>query len=296
VDRRADELVHEWERRGSRRTLAGHEVFVVDQPATGAETADPLLVLHGFPSSSFDFRACLDRLAEHRRVLLFDCIGFGLSAKPDVRYGLDLQADVAVELVQSSGIERIDLLTHDMGNSVGGEVLARSLDGTLPGTIGRRVLANGSVYIGMAQLTVGQQLLLSLPDERLVDGSLVGPEAFQAGLAGTFASEDSVDADELEAQWLLMHRDDGELLLPRTIRYIEERREREGRWTGAIERHPAPLTIVWGALDPVAVVAMTDRLLAARSDATLRLLDDIGHYPMVEAPDRFVDGVLVGLA
>jgi pimeloyl-ACP methyl ester carboxylesterase len=53
---------------------------------------------------------------------------------------------------------------------------------------------------------------------------------------------------------------------------------------------------VWGALDPVAVVAMTDRLLAARPDATCTILDDVGHYPMVEAPDRFTDAVLAGLA
>jgi pimeloyl-ACP methyl ester carboxylesterase len=281
--------------------LAGHEIFVVDQPATDADvtpnpTANPLLIVHGFPSSSFDFRACLPRLAEHRRVLLFDCLGFGLSAKPDLRYRLDLQADVAVELVQSLGLDRVDLLTHDMGDSVGGELLARGLDGTFPGTIGRRVLTNGSVYIGMAQLTVGQQLLLALPDERLADASLVGSEGFRAGLAGTFAPDHAVEADELEAQWQLMHRRDGERLLPRTIRYIEERREREGRWTGAIERHPAPLSIVWGALDPVAVVAMTDRLLAARPDATCTILDDVGHYPMVEAPDRFTDAVLAGLA
>lgn len=292
---RAEALVADWGRRGSQRTLAGHEVFVVDQPATGAETADPLLVVHGFPSSSFDFRECVARLAEHRRVLLFDCVGFGASAKPDLRYRLDLQADVAVELVQSLGVARVDLLTHDMGDSVGGEVLARSLDGILPFTIGRRVLTNGSIYIQMAQLTAGQQLLLALPDERLVDGSLVGAEGFTAGLAGTFAPDHTVGADELEAQWQLMHRDNGELLLPRTIRYIEERREREGRFTGAIERHPAPLTIVWGALDPVAVVAMTDRLLEARPDAARATLDDLGHYPMVEAPGRFTDAVLAGL-
>jgi pimeloyl-ACP methyl ester carboxylesterase len=158
------------------------------------------------------------------------------------------------------------------------------------------VLCNGSIYIRMAQLTIGQQLLLGLPDERLADAALLGAEGFQAGLAGTFAADHTVGDEELEAQWLLMHRDDGECLLPRTIRYIEERHEREDRWTGAIERHPSPLAIVWGALDPVAVVAMTDRLLEARPDAVRTLLDDIGHYPMVEAPDRFTDAVLAGLA
>ena len=58
----------------------------------------------------------------------------------------------------------------------------------------------------------------------------------------------------------LILRDGGDRLLPRTIRYVEERREHERRWTGAIERHPSPLTIVWGDLDPIAVWPMAERV------------------------------------
>ena len=79
-------------------------------------------------------------------------------------------------------------------------------------------------------------------------------------------------------------RDDGHLLLPRLIRYIEERRQNESRFTGAIESDPSPLHIVWGMDDPIAVPSMVDTLLAARPDATVVRLEGVGHYPMVEAP------------
>ena len=46
--------------------------------------------------------------------------------------------------------------------------------------------------------------------------------------------------------------------------------------------------MVWGTDDPIAVPAMADRLAAARPDARVVLLDGVGHYPMVEAPDRFL--------
>jgi len=288
------QIVDDWEQRGSIRPLAGHDVFVLDQPATEGEQAEPLLVLHGFPSCSFDFRRCLAALSRHRRVLLVDFLGFGLSTKPDQYYALVEQADVAQAAVVDAGIDQVALLTHDMGDSVGGEVLARSIDATLPFGITRRVLSNGSIYIRMAQLTLGQQMLLGMPDER-IDAGLLGAEGFIGGLAGTFAPDHTVPDDELAAQWELMHRNEGERLLPRTIRYVEQRFEHEERWTGAIERHPAPLTIVWGDLDPVAVHAMTDRLLEARPDASRITLEGVGHYPMVEAPQRFADGVLAGL-
>ena len=100
----------------------------------------------------------------------------------------------------------------------------------------------------------------------------------------------------MAAQWELVAHNAGHTLLARTIRYIEDRRAEESRFTGAIERHPSPLGVVWGAEDPVAVVAMTERLLDARPGTPLVVLDDVGHYPMVEAPDRFTDALFDVLA
>jgi pimeloyl-ACP methyl ester carboxylesterase len=252
-------------------------------------------VLHGFPSSSYDFAAVLDDLRRTRRVLLLDLLGYGLSAKPDQAYTLAEQADIVMAFAGALGIDRLALLSHDLGDTVGGELLARQLDGTWPVEITRRVLTNGSIYIGMAQLSPGQQLLLALPDEMMSAQSALDAASVQGGLAATFSPASSVSDDELAAQWELIARDDGHRLLPRLIRYIEERRRDESRYTGAIESHPSPLHVVWGVDDPIAVVAMTDRLRAARPDAVVLLLDGVGHYPMIEAPTRFAAAVRRGL-
>ncbi len=54
----------------------------------------------------------------------------------------------------------------------------------------------------------------------------------------------------MTAQWELASYQDGHQLLARTIRYIEDRRAEERRFTGGIEEHPSPLHIIWGKLDP----------------------------------------------
>ncbi|HEV7526517.1 MAG TPA: alpha/beta hydrolase [Acidimicrobiia bacterium] len=280
--------VLEWEARGNRLTVHGKSVWVLDVPALADEGLDPLLVLHGFPSSSFDWRHVLDALRARRRVVAIDFLGFGLSDKPDLRYSMRLQADVVEAVAWNLGLSSVALLTHDMGDTVGGELLARSLEGTLPFAVSRRVLTNGSIYIDMAHLTTGQELLLSLDDART---DLVGADGFKAGLAGTFSPKSAVDDDELDAQWLLAERNEGNQLLPRTIRYIEDRRAEERRFTGAIELHPSPLAVVWGADDPIAVVAMTDELTRSRPDAHVTILDGVGHYPMIESPARFAEAV-----
>jgi pimeloyl-ACP methyl ester carboxylesterase len=207
-----------------------------------------------------------------------------------------LQADLAQAFVADVGVDHIALLSHDMGNTVGGELLARHGEGAWPVDVRRRVVTNGSIYIEMAHLTAGQELLLSLPDE-LVDPALApDATALHAALVATFSPHAEVAAAEVRAQVDAIRYDDGHRVLARTIRYIEERRRAQGRFTGAIETHASPVGIVWGLDDPIAVPEMADRLHVARPEAPIVRLDRVGHYPMVEAPDRFLAAVLPMLA
>ena len=281
--------LHSWAASGRRIELDAGAVFVVDQPRIGppdaeGEEPEPLLVVHGFPTSAFDYAHLLSDLARRRRVVLVDMLGFGLSDKPDVRYTMALQADVVAAVVAELGIERLALLTHDMGDTVGGELLARNLAGEWPVEVTRRVVTNGSIYIDMAQLTDGQLMLLSLPDEVAPSGP--GPELLAMSLAATLAPANA--GIDMAAHAELVCHAGGDAVLPRTIRYIEERRADERRFTGAIEEHPAPLHVIWGPEDPIAVAGMAERLLAARPDATLTWIDGAGHYPQVEDPQAFL--------
>jgi pimeloyl-ACP methyl ester carboxylesterase len=280
-------LVDAWRSRGGHRELLGQRIFVVEVPATGRVTAPPLLVLHGFPTSSFDFHRVVDALAVERRVVLFDMLGYGLSAKPDRPYRLVDQADLAAALVADLGIDRLGLLTHDIGDSVGGELLARQLEGSWPVEVTDRALTNGTLFMDLVQLSAGQQFLEALPDERLA-ADVLTRDTVVAGLVATFSPAHRVSDDEVAAAWELIAAEDGERLMARHARYIDERRRREQRFTPPVVSHPSPLTVVWGTDDPIAVPAMADRLAAARPDARIVRLDGVGHYPMVEDPSRFV--------
>jgi pimeloyl-ACP methyl ester carboxylesterase len=288
----ASAAFEDWRARGESIRVGEHDVFAIDVPATGPVSGDPILVLHGFPTSSYDWVHVLPILRSQRRVVLFDFIGFGLSSKPDERYSVRGYADTAEAVAKAFGLRRVALVTHDVGDTVGGELLARDLEGRLPFAVTSRVLTNGSIYLDLAQLTAGQQMLLAAPDERL-DLATLGLDpasTFKSAIAQTCASPPS--DDDLDAQWEFASYEHGDQLLTRTIRYIEDRRAEESRFTGAVEHHASPLGVVWGALDPIAVLPMTERLLAARPDTRLITLPDVAHYPMVEAPDRFAAAVL----
>ena len=186
------------------------------------------------------------------------------------------------------GIDRLGLLTHDIGDTVGGELLARQTRGHLVGGGHRPGGHQRHLYMDLVQLSVGQQFLEALPDERLALGGAGPGRRSSTGLAGTFSPAHRVADEELDGAWELIAAEGGELLLARHARYIEERRHNESRFTPPVVDHPSPLTVVWGTDDPIAVPAMADRLAAARPEARVVRLDGVGHYPMVEAPERFL--------
>jgi pimeloyl-ACP methyl ester carboxylesterase len=287
--------VEEWAQRGRVRSLLGHDVFVIDEPAV-SEEAEPVLVLHGFPTSSYDWQHALGVLQARRRVVLLDYPGYGLSAKPDMAYSLFMQADVVEACARELGLTDVALVTHDVGDSIGGEILAREIDGNLGFHVTRRVLTNGSIYMDLVQLSDGQKFLLSLPDEALPAGSGLNADGTVAGLRVTFAPDSQVSDDELHTLADLVIRNGGGRILPRLIRYIEERRVHERRWTGAIESHPSPLQVIWGDVDPIAVWPMAERIAHTRPDAVVHRLDGVGHYPMVESPVRFNAALEAALA
>src|SRR3954449_5088157 len=135
------ERVEAWRGAGSKEEFRDRSIHVHVRPGSG-----PLvLLLHGFPSSSYDWQRLL-ALEPEMAALAFDFLGFGLSDKPrGHNYTLAWQADLAEELVVRHGEGRPGFIcAHDMGTSVATELLARDLAGELEMDVAGALLFNGS--------------------------------------------------------------------------------------------------------------------------------------------------------
>jgi len=146
----------------------GHKVFYRDIGDTTASADDTLLLLHGFPESSYSYHAVIDFLAQRfKRIVLYDMLGYGLSDKPTEGYTYSLfeQADLAFAVWKELGVTGGHLLSHDMGDSVSTEIVARREHGLLPGFLSEDLRSltytNGSMVLGLADLRITQKLLLS---------------------------------------------------------------------------------------------------------------------------------------
>jgi pimeloyl-ACP methyl ester carboxylesterase len=270
-----------WRREGSMIDTLDGSVFVHDTP--GPDGATPLVILHGFPTSSHDFAAVIPALAEGRRVVAFDFLGFGYSAKPaGFSYSLVEQCDVTLAVLRALGVGEFHLWAHDMGTSVATELLARRERGLLSPTVRSLALMNGSVHAELAHPTLGQHVLRS-PLGPLF-ARLNTRKTFVAQMRAIMAKPPS--PDDLDAMWELVSRDDGALRLPAIIGYIAERKRFWHRWIGALTRLDLPTLVAWGLRDPVAVPAIAEQLAREIPGARLVTWGDLGHYPQVEDPAR----------
>jgi len=272
--------VQRWCDAGAIEDVLGRRLFV--HRSDGSK--DPLLLfLHGFPSSSYDWRELL-ALRGGEATLAFDFLGFGLSEKPrDHTYTLGWQADAAEELVRRAGSPPVFVVGHDMGTSVATELMARDLEGTLGWERSGVLLFNGSIVLEAASLT---------PAQKLLRGPL-GPLAARLGsrrffdhqFGALFSAGHPLDPAEAEDQWALICHAGGRTIGHRLVHYLDERVELAPRWHGAI-RDWKRLRLAWGLQDPVATTAVLAALRELHPGVPVTELPELGHYPQIEDPAR----------
>ena len=276
-----------WRELGTDAEFQGRRIHLFERDGRG-----PLLLfLHGFPSSSYDWRPLLDLETEHP-ALAPDFLGFGLSEKPrDHDYTLHWQADLVEELVRRRDSSPIFIVAHDMGTSVATELMARDQDGSLEMEIAGALLLNGSMIQGAASPTLGQRILRSAVGPLF--SRLSSERFFRQQFGSIFSPDHPLSDEEADDQLALLCAGGGRTLNHKTIRYMEERFKHAERWHGALANWPKPLALAWGMLDPVATEAVLDAVLELRPAAELTRFEDLGHYPQIEDPER-VAGALRG--
>jgi pimeloyl-ACP methyl ester carboxylesterase len=253
------------------------------------ESGPWLTVIHGFPTSSFDMRDVATEMATSRRVLAFDMIGFGMSDRPLAHvYSVSEQADAVCACWAAEGVEATAVVAHDLGASVAQELLHRDSRGVLPVRVRAAVLANGGIFPELHR-PLPFQTLLADPQQGARVAEALTEEVFTPSLLATFGTAHPPSAEEIHAVWTVMSRDGGHRNLHLLIRYMEERRQRARDWVGALLSTSVPLGFVWSMLDPISGAHIAERIVEVLPSAPRRLLDDVGHWPPIEAPGAIVE-------
>ncbi|MBU2323696.1 MAG: alpha/beta hydrolase [Gammaproteobacteria bacterium] len=247
-----------------------------------AGQGEPLLLIHGFPTASWDWHYLWAPLAENYQVIACDMLGFSDSAKPRGHaYSLLEQADLQQALLGHLNVsEPVHVLAHDYGDSVAQELLARHEEGRI--TLASCVFLNGGLFPETHHPVRVQKLLLS-PIGPLI-GRLFSRQKLAVSFAKVFGPQTQPSEAELDDFWSLIASHNGPAVMHRLIRYMPERRVQRERWVSAMQATVVPMRVIDGAVDPISGAHMVARYRELIAEADTVLLEGIGHYPQTEAP------------
>jgi pimeloyl-ACP methyl ester carboxylesterase len=248
-----------------------------------------LLLLHGFPTWSYDYADIADDLARDHDVVTVDFLGYGASDKPNpYQYSVAESADTVEDLVGHLQLDSVLVVAHDYGGIVAQELIDRTLAGALPFTVSGLVMLNSGIVYSAYRPTRLQKLLRVPLVGKLIAGR-VTEGRFRSALDGVRAVK-STDA-EFENLWHGVSLRDGHKLAHLLIGYNAERAVHHRRWENALASWAGPLRLVWGLDDPVSGRHVLEQAKLALPRATVTELHGVGHYPQSEAPQAVLAAV-----
>jgi pimeloyl-ACP methyl ester carboxylesterase len=278
----------QWRSKGAYFSHRGHRIFWREE---GEPSAPVLLLIHGFPTASWDWEKLWPALTAKYRVLTLDMIGFGFSAKPYLYdYRIMDQADIYSEFLAERGVSQYHMLAHDYGDSVAQELTARDIEKGAGPRLQSVCLLNGGLFPETHRRVFLQSLLLS-PFGPLLS-LFVTKGVVAKNMTHLFGSEYPIDEATIDAIWDLIANNNGSRIMHKLIHYIPDRIEYRERWVGALQRTTVPVKLIDGLVDPVSGGHMVVRFRELVPKANVTELPGVGHYPQVQAPQAVLDAYL----
>ena len=281
-----------WEKLGKYTKVFDRTIFMIDYENQSDSKKETLVILHGYPTSSYDYHKVLPQLAKKYRVILHDHLGFGFSEKPlDFSYSLIEQADIALQLWKQLSLKKVVLLAHDYGTSVCTEIIARHNKQQINLQIDKLILSNGSIHIEFSKLRTIQKLLKNKYTGKWV-AKLTNYPIFKKNMRNVYFDKTKVTDEELKEMWLQLEYNNGRNVIHLLSNYINERYCFWHRWVGALKETSINTTIIWAENDPIAIPKIAELLHKEISDNKIFWIKNCGHFLMLEQPKEWSSLVL----
>ena len=229
---------------------------------------DPIVLLHGWGTSSQSLSAIAASLANGFRVLVMDLPGFGWSQAPPVAWGTADYAAHVERLMDELAITRASLVGHSFGGRI-----AISMSAGHPARVSRLVLVASAgirpprgigyyVRVGIAKTV---RRFFSLPVWGRSGKRII------AKVYGRVGSRDFRVAGQMR---------------PTLVRVVNE------DLTPLLPKVEAPTLILWGDQDREVPRSAMDTMAARIPGARLVVFDGAGHFPFLDAPGEFAQTVI----
>ena len=259
----------------------------------GDETKPKLVLIHGFPNSSFDYYRLIPFLIDEFYVAALDFPGSGFSDKPldGYNYMLAENAEIVDYFVRDVvKFEDFALYTHDRGVSIGLAFLGNYLDNPAPGyTVNYHFLSNSGMFLPLANLSSAQLMMLDTKaSQQFLETRATQPRITE-GEPEQLAYSDIFSFNQGRASLIYVGR------------YLLEREANEISWLQNLSQSHIPVAYLWGLADivnPIRIpIHVWDTYLNDRDiESSFWILPTAGHYPQRDKPKEVAKVIRMVLA
>jgi len=238
-----------------------------------------VLLLHGWPTSSYLWRNVMPAIAKHNRVVAIDLPGFGASDKPtDVRYSFDYFERAIEGLLAALGIDRVGVAGHDLGGPIAVHWALRQ-----PARVSRVALLNTLLYPEFSDAVRDFVIALTSPPRR---DQLVSPEGLADLMRLGVVHKSAITEDTFAAVSEPFRSEDDRLALAAAGIGLSVRGFAE--IASGLPTLTAPLRVVYGTDDHILpdVAETMTRVQRDVPHAVITTLLGVGHFLQEEAPDH----------
>ena len=262
----------------------GHQLFYRE---AGPVDAPAIVLLHGFPASSFMFRELTPRLADRYRVVAPDHLGFGLSDAPpagEFGYTFDALTDLTAGLLGLLGIDRYAIYVQDYGAPVGWRLALHS-----PEAVTAIVSQNGNGYdagfVDSFWKTVWDYQREQTPVTEAAVRQAFTPETTRWQYLTGVPDETLVSPDTWHHDYALLSRPGNDLIQLALFRDYATNPPLYPRLHDYLRTSRVPVLAVWGRGDEIFGPAGAEAFAEDAADAEIHLLDG-GHFLLESAGDE----------
>ena len=273
-----------WRSSGHFLNVDGQQVFYKTEG-----TGPVLLLIHGYPTASFDWAKIWPKLTTQFHCVTLDMPGFGFSDKSPKKYLIKEQADAISEVIRHLGITSAHVLSHDYGDTVAQEMMAQQLENDLAFRIESLHLLNGGLFPETHRALPIQKLLLSPIGGLLI--RFLNKNAIRKSMHNIFGSNTPPSDQDIDDFWTLISANNGHQHMHLLLDYMKQRKQYRERWVSALQNANAPLRLTAGMADPISGAHMVARYKQLIPNADVIELDQIGHYPQIESAEAVVNSI-----
>ncbi len=242
----------------------------------------PLVLIHGFTSSTYSWKDVFEPLSKNFRVIAVDLKGFGFSGKLDGDYTRRAQAILVAHLLDYLKIERAWLC----GNSMGGEIALNLALQNPQRVVGLILIDSSGVSVNGANSVTPGYASIPFVGRALIAFAMTSDRLVREGLVKSFFDDSKINEERVASYYRPLQTRGGQLAAVRA-------RTQAGQFPieQDLGKIKMPTLIIWGAEDALVPLEAGRKMNSLIKDSKLVIIEKCGHVPEEEMPERVLDEI-----